>query len=65
MTILYESLCPDSQDFIEQLGRQYSDIKDKVVLQFVPFGKAYVSMIFTAIDFKPGVTLNQDLICIC
>ncbi|KAG5681785.1 hypothetical protein PVAND_011193 [Polypedilum vanderplanki] len=40
--IHYESRCPDSRNFIKnQLVPAYSKIKDKVVLNYIPFGKAY------------------------
>jgi len=38
----YESLCPDSRNFIHnQLKRTYPKIKDSVVINYVPFGKSY------------------------
>lgn len=41
MTILYESLCPDSNEFFEnQLLPNYNGLKDYIQLTFVPFGKA-------------------------
>ncbi|KAK9717461.1 Gamma interferon inducible lysosomal thiol reductase (GILT) [Popillia japonica] len=41
ITILYESLCPDSSKFInEQLAPCYDSIKDNVDIEFVPYGKA-------------------------
>ncbi|KAI4457802.1 gamma-interferon inducible lysosomal thiol reductase gilt [Holotrichia oblita] len=43
VTILYESLCPDSEDFInKQLVQCYDSIKDNVNIEFVPYGKATV-----------------------
>jgi GTP cyclohydrolase FolE2 len=43
VTIFYESLCPDSQSFIQnQLYKNYDELKDKISLTFIPFGKSKV-----------------------
>lgn len=45
VTVYYETLCPDSQRFItQQLYPAWKDLKDHLVLEFVPFGKASVSV---------------------
>jgi hypothetical protein len=44
VTVYYETLCPDSQRFVtHQLYPAWKDLKDHLVLEFVPFGKASVS----------------------
>lgn len=50
MTVYFESLCSDTQRFFrEQLTPTYSELSDIIDLQFVPFGKAIVSQLSTAI----------------
>ncbi|XP_030374598.1 GILT-like protein 1 isoform X2 [Scaptodrosophila lebanonensis] len=41
ITILYESLCPDSRRFMRQLGPVHDELKDYVDILLVPFGKSY------------------------
>ncbi len=48
VTILYETYCPDSRRFINQLTENYEKLKNKIDVEFVPFGKASVSVIFFA-----------------
>uniref|UniRef100_A0A1A9X1Z9 Gamma-interferon inducible lysosomal thiol reductase n=1 Tax=Glossina brevipalpis TaxID=37001 RepID=A0A1A9X1Z9_9MUSC len=39
--ILYESLCPDSKQFMQnQLGPNYENLKDFIDIKLVPFGKS-------------------------
>ncbi|KAL9872981.1 GILT-like protein 1 [Glossina fuscipes] len=39
--ILYESLCPDSKQFMQnQLGPNYESLKDFIDIKLVPFGKS-------------------------
>ena len=41
--VFYESLCPDSRDFIvNQLQKAYSKLSDIVFLELVPYGNAKV-----------------------
>jgi len=41
VTVLYESLCPDSRRFMQnQLDQHYPLLKDYIDVQYVPFGKA-------------------------
>ncbi|EEB20533.1 hypothetical protein Phum_PHUM620270, partial [Pediculus humanus corporis] len=43
VTVFYESLCPDSIRFIKkQLHPTYSELKDYMNVELVPFGKARV-----------------------
>lgn len=52
--VYYESKCPDSRNFmLHQLKRIYPKVKDKVELNYIPFGKAYVSQ-----KFIPYKSLN-------
>lgn len=47
--IFYESRCPDSRDFMQnQLKKSYQAIKDRVNINYVPFGKARVSFCWDA-----------------
>jgi len=42
--VFYESLCPDSKDFIvNQLQKVYSRLSDIMFLELVPYGNAQVS----------------------
>jgi hypothetical protein len=44
VTVYYETLCPDSQRFITfQLYPAWKDLRDHLILEFVPFGKSSVS----------------------
>lgn len=44
VTVLYESLCPDSRSWIQnQLFKNYEELKDKIDLTLVPFGKSKVN----------------------
>lgn len=47
--IFYEALCIDSQKFIEQVGRSYEQLKNKISIDFIPFGKARVRKILDLI----------------
>ncbi|KAK9887911.1 hypothetical protein WA026_000214 [Henosepilachna vigintioctopunctata] len=41
VSIYYESLCPDSIDFIrDELFPNYEALKDRIFIDFVPYGKA-------------------------
>ncbi|XP_023712318.1 GILT-like protein 1 [Cryptotermes secundus] len=41
VTVYYETLCPDSQRFIKfQLYPAWKDLRDHLILEFVPFGKS-------------------------
>lgn len=41
--VYYETLCPDSIDFLlSKLIPSFSDLKEKMTLQLIPFGKAQV-----------------------
>lgn len=47
VSVYYESLCPDSINFItDQLTPAYNDFKDWINLEFIPFGKSSVSNIY-------------------
>ncbi|KRT84409.1 hypothetical protein AMK59_2817 [Oryctes borbonicus] len=69
ITILYESLCPDSEDTIVKLYRSYEDShKDKVHLEFVPYGKASHTLEngqwrFTCQHFAEECQLNKYHAC--
>ncbi|XP_016975668.2 gamma-interferon-inducible lysosomal thiol reductase isoform X1 [Drosophila rhopaloa] len=40
VTLLYESLCPDTRNFMHQLGPVYKEFQDYIDILLVPFGKA-------------------------
>ncbi|XP_017007373.1 gamma-interferon-inducible lysosomal thiol reductase isoform X1 [Drosophila takahashii] len=40
VTLLYESLCPDSRNFMHQLGPVYEEFQDYLDILLVPFGKS-------------------------
>ncbi|XP_017057432.1 gamma-interferon-inducible lysosomal thiol reductase [Drosophila ficusphila] len=40
VTLLYESLCPDSRKFMYQLGPVYEEFQDYIDILLVPFGKS-------------------------
>ncbi|GFG33505.1 hypothetical protein Cfor_04976, partial [Coptotermes formosanus] len=41
VTVYYETLCPDSRRFVTfQLYPAWKDLKDHLILEFVPFGKS-------------------------
>lgn len=44
MDIFYQSLCPDSANFIQQLWALYPAFKDNLDITFYPFGKSNVSL---------------------
>lgn len=47
VTVLYESLCPDSVNFLrDQFYPAYSTIKERINVELVPYGKATVSILF-------------------
>jgi len=53
VAIYYESLCPDSINFIQyQLKTQYPYFADAINLQFVPFGKSSSLQRGSVIDFR-------------
>lgn len=42
--VYYETLCPDSIDFLlNKLIPSYNELKEKIILQLIPFGKAQVN----------------------
>lgn len=44
VTVYYETLCPDSQRFITlQLYPAWKDLRDHLIVEFIPFGKSSVS----------------------
>lgn len=54
MDILYESLCPDSVNFISmQLAPLYEEFKHNLDINFVPFGKSS----------SPEVSGEQEWMC--
>jgi Gamma interferon inducible lysosomal thiol reductase (GILT) len=41
--VFYESKCPDSRNFMKyQMQKAYPKIKDRVKINYVPFGKSNV-----------------------
>ncbi|XP_001359370.2 GILT-like protein 1 isoform X2 [Drosophila pseudoobscura] len=40
ITLLYESLCPDSRNFMHQLGPVHEELQQYMDIQLVPFGKS-------------------------
>ncbi|TDG52463.1 hypothetical protein AWZ03_001293 [Drosophila navojoa] len=40
ITLLYESLCPDSRSFMHQLGPVHEELKEYIDIELVPFGKS-------------------------
>ncbi|EDW81060.1 uncharacterized protein Dwil_GK11854 [Drosophila willistoni] len=40
ITLLYESLCPDSRNFMDQLGPVYEELHQFLDIDLVPFGKS-------------------------
>ncbi|KAL7740148.1 hypothetical protein ACLKA6_003865 [Drosophila palustris] len=40
ITLLYESLCPDSRNFMRQLGPVYEELGPYIDIELVPFGKS-------------------------
>ena len=54
ISVYYESLCPDSVDFITgQLSTAFSEVNQKMEIELIPFGKATVSFFFliTCIEY--------------
>lgn len=43
ITVLYESLCPDSRNFMPDLEDVYDELGDYLNVELVPFGKSSVS----------------------
>lgn len=43
LDIFYESLCPDSANFMQQLWALYPAFRDNLDITFYPFGKSNVS----------------------
>ncbi|GJQ74885.1 hypothetical protein Trydic_g21721 [Trypoxylus dichotomus] len=69
ITVLYESLCPDSEDTIFRLYTSYEDSdKDNIQLEFVPYGKANHTLEsgrwqFTCQHFREECDLNKYHAC--
>ncbi|EDV92891.1 GILT-like protein 1 [Drosophila grimshawi] len=40
ITLLYESLCPDSRKFMHQLGPVHAELEPYINIELVPFGKS-------------------------
>ncbi|XP_030556398.1 GILT-like protein 1 [Drosophila novamexicana] len=40
ITLLYESLCPDSKNFMRQLGPVHQELEPYIDIELVPFGKS-------------------------
>ncbi|XP_026466749.1 uncharacterized protein LOC113370293 [Ctenocephalides felis] len=62
ITILYESLCPDSVDFfMEQLQPAWSSLAPYTNFTYVPFGKAYCFKKVNLHEWKVRQCENSDI----
>ena len=49
MDVYYESLCPDSRNFlVNQLASNWNVLSSFVNLRLIPFGKASVRLLYTS-----------------
>ena len=59
LSVYYESLCPDSVDFITgQLSKAFSEVNELMEIELIPFGKAKVNFFITQTSYCKILRFN-------